>query len=85
MTFKNKDMIYFNMIGCSIGGICERRDCMGIGRAIPRLDALKKVTGMARYMKDLLPRKLIFGYLCRCTGYENILNAIERASESGNG
>jgi possible carbon-monoxide dehydrogenase (acceptor) len=23
-------------------------------------------------------RKLISGHLCRCTGYENILNAVER-------
>ena len=23
-------------------------------------------------------RKLISGHLCRCTGYENILNALER-------
>lgn len=31
-----------------------------------------------RYSRDEL-RKLISGHLCRCTGYENILNAIERA------
>lgn len=30
-----------------------------------------------RYSRDEL-RKLISGHLCRCTGYENILNAMER-------
>lgn len=31
-----------------------------------------------RYTRDEL-RKLISGHLCRCTGYENILNAIEKS------
>ncbi len=31
-----------------------------------------------RYTRDEL-RKLISGHLCRCTGYENILNAVEKA------
>jgi carbon-monoxide dehydrogenase small subunit len=30
-----------------------------------------------RYTREEL-RKLIAGHLCRCTGYENILNAMER-------
>ena len=30
-------------------------------------------------------RKLISGHLCRCTGYENILNAVERAVKEING
>lgn len=30
-----------------------------------------------KYSRDEL-RKLISGHLCRCTGYENILNALER-------
>ena len=30
------------------------------------------------YTRDEL-RKLISGHLCRCTGYQNILNAVERA------
>lgn len=33
-----------------------------------------------RYSRDEL-RKLISGHLCRCTGYENILNAMERIVE----
>lgn len=33
-----------------------------------------------RYSRDEL-RKLISGHLCRCTGYENILNALERIVE----
>ena len=31
-----------------------------------------------RYTRDEL-KKLISGHLCRCTGYENILNAVEKA------
>ena len=31
-----------------------------------------------RYTRDEL-RKLISGHLCRCTGYENILNAVEKS------
>ena len=31
-----------------------------------------------RYNREEL-RKLISGHLCRCTGYQNILNAVERA------
>ena len=30
-----------------------------------------------KYTRDEL-RKLISGHLCRCTGYENILNALEK-------
>ncbi len=33
-----------------------------------------------RYTRDELRRK-ISGHLCRCTGYENILNAVEKAIE----
>ena len=33
-----------------------------------------------RYNREEL-RKLITGHLCRCTGYENILNAMERIME----
>ena len=37
------------------------------------------VTGSGKtYTRDEL-RKLISGHLCRCTGYQNILNAVERA------
>lgn len=32
-----------------------------------------------QYSRDEL-RKLISGHLCRCTGYENILNAVEKAT-----
>ena len=34
-----------------------------------------------RYNREEL-RKMISGHLCRCTGYENILNAMERIIES---
>ena len=34
-----------------------------------------------RYTRDELRRK-ISGHLCRCTGYENILNAVEKAIET---
>ncbi|MEG0110640.1 MAG: 2Fe-2S iron-sulfur cluster-binding protein, partial [Oscillospiraceae bacterium] len=33
-----------------------------------------------RYTREEL-RKLISGHLCRCTGYQNILNAMERIVE----
>ena len=33
-----------------------------------------------RYTRDEL-RKLLSGHLCRCTGYENILNAVESVME----
>lgn len=33
-----------------------------------------------RYNREEL-RKMISGHLCRCTGYENILNAMERIVE----
>ena len=36
------------------------------------------------YSRDEL-RKLISGHLCRCTGYENIINAVERACREMNG
>ena len=33
-----------------------------------------------KYNREEL-KKLISGHLCRCTGYENILNAMERIVE----
>lgn len=42
------------------------------------LTAVEIVGTGKRYSREDL-RKLISGHLCRCTGYENILNAIERA------
>ncbi|MCR4963851.1 MAG: (2Fe-2S)-binding protein [Firmicutes bacterium] len=42
-----------------------------VGRGIP-------------YTREEL-RRLISGHLCRCTGYENILNAIEKALRQANG
>ncbi len=35
-----------------------------------------------KYTRDEL-RKLIAGHLCRCTGYENILNAMEKICGTG--
>ncbi len=44
-----------------------------------------EIVGTGRtYTRDEL-RKLISGHLCRCTGYENILNAVERAVNEANG
>ena len=44
-----------------------------------------EIVGEGReYSRDEL-RKLISGHLCRCTGYENILNAVERAVREING
>ena len=44
------------------------------------MSAMEIVGSGKRYTKDEL-RKLISGHLCRCTGYENILKAVERAVE----
>jgi carbon-monoxide dehydrogenase small subunit len=39
-----------------------------------------EIVGTGRkYTREEL-RKLIAGHLCRCTGYENILNAIEKVA-----
>ncbi len=46
------------------------------------LTAVEIVGTGKRYSREEL-RKLISGHLCRCTGYENILNAIERAMNEG--
>ena len=42
------------------------------------LSAVEIVGSGKTYTRDEL-RKLISGHLCRCTGYQNILNAVERA------
>lgn len=41
------------------------------------MTAVEIVGSGRRYSREEL-RKLISGHLCRCTGYENILNAVER-------
>ncbi len=41
------------------------------------LTAVELLESGKRYTRDEL-RKLISGHLCRCTGYENILNALEK-------
>ena len=42
------------------------------------MSAVEIVGSGKTYTRDQL-RKLISGHLCRCTGYQNILNAVERA------
>ncbi len=42
------------------------------------MSAVEIVGSGKQYSRDEL-RRLISGHLCRCTGYENILNAVERA------
>ena len=42
------------------------------------MSAVEIVGSGKQYTRDQL-RKLISGHLCRCTGYQNILNAVERA------
>ena len=44
------------------------------------MSAVEIVGTGKRYNREEL-RKLISGHLCRCTGYENILNAMERIVE----
>ena len=48
------------------------------------LTALEILNTGKRYTRDEL-RKLISGHLCRCTGYENILNAIEKVVSAQDG
>jgi carbon-monoxide dehydrogenase small subunit len=40
-----------------------------------------EIVGTGRHYTREELRKLISGHLCRCTGYENILNAVERCVE----
>ena len=42
------------------------------------MSAVEIVGSGKQYTREEL-RKLIYGHLCRCTGYQNILNAVERA------
>ncbi len=44
------------------------------------MSAVEIVGSGKKYTREEL-RKLISGHLCRCTGYQNILNAVERAVE----
>ncbi len=44
------------------------------------MSAVEIVGSGKRYTREELHR-LISGHLCRCTGYQNILNAVERAVE----
>lgn len=43
------------------------------------MTAVEIVGSGKRYTRDEL-RRLISGHLCRCTGYQNILNAVERVA-----
>ena len=54
--------------GCAQCGFCTPGFIMS---AVEILESGKK------YSRDEL-RKLLSGHLCRCTGYENILNAVEK-------
>ena len=42
------------------------------------MSAVEIVGSGKLYTRDEI-RRLISGHLCRCTGYQNILNAVERA------
>ncbi len=48
------------------------------------MSAVEIVGSGKQYTREEL-RKLISGHLCRCTGYENILNAVERAVNTAHG
>ncbi|MEG2098107.1 MAG: (2Fe-2S)-binding protein [Pseudoflavonifractor sp.] len=47
------------------------------------MSAVEIVGSGKTYTREEL-RKLISGHLCRCTGYQNILNAVERAVNEAN-
>lgn len=51
---------------CTPGLIMSAVEIVGTGKSYNRMEL----------------RKLISGHLCRCTGYENILNAVERIVNS---
>lgn len=44
------------------------------------MSAVEIAASGRKYSREEL-RRLISGHLCRCTGYENILNALERAQQ----
>ncbi|MDL2217783.1 (2Fe-2S)-binding protein [Christensenellaceae bacterium OttesenSCG-928-M15] len=44
------------------------------------MSAIEVLESKKRYTRDEL-KKLLSGHLCRCTGYENILNAVEKTME----
>ena len=46
------------------------------------MTAVEIVGSGKKYTREEL-RKLISGHLCRCTGYQNILNAMERVAGNG--
>ena len=48
------------------------------------MSAVEIVGSGRQYTRDEL-RRLISGHLCRCTGYQNILNAVEKAVNVCNG
>lgn len=48
------------------------------------MTAVEIVGSGVKYTRDEL-RRLISGHLCRCTGYQNILNAVEKAVNEANG
>ncbi|MDR1765742.1 MAG: (2Fe-2S)-binding protein [Lachnospiraceae bacterium] len=58
--------------GCAVGAAVEG----SIGN-----DSGQGTHGGRVFTRDEL-RRLISGHLCRCTGYENILNAVEKACQS---
>ena len=41
------------------------------------MSAVEILESGKRYSRDEL-KKLLSGHLCRCTGYENIINAVEK-------
>ena len=48
------------------------------------MTAVEIVGSGKKYSRDQI-RKEISGHLCRCTGYQNIMNAMERIVNEGNG
>ena len=66
----------------TLGMAFVNRGAVQCGFCTPGLimSAVEIVGTGKRYNREEL-RKLISGHLCRCTGYENILNAMERIVE----
>ena len=48
------------------------------------MSAVEILESQKQYTREEL-RKLLSGHLCRCTGYENILNAVEKTMRERGG
>ena len=76
-TLRNRFGLTSVKKGCSVGEAAVQ-----CGFCTPGIimSAVEIAASGRKYSREEL-RRLISGHLCRCTGYENILNALERAQQ----